>query len=145
MDYDYTELRDPAIGSRGRSTGTNWPARDSFVTRNGLPFSAETRTILPPRATRRFDVELGPRRAIFRMKPQRFDELFARIVDMAVQLCEAASADGLLVLLEGPTDWEQLKERGGNIKILVAAAANSLTPKNFSPRNCSKKLFTETQ
>ena len=55
------------------------------------------------------------------MKPQRFDELFARIVEMAVQLCDAARADGLLVLLEGPTDWEQLKQRGGNANILVAA------------------------
>ncbi len=55
------------------------------------------------------------------MKHQRFDTQFATIYDLAVSLSQAADADALLVMLDGPTDWQQLKSRAGSEKILVAA------------------------
>jgi DNA integrity scanning protein DisA with diadenylate cyclase activity len=55
------------------------------------------------------------------MKPQKFDEQFATIYDLAVRLAASTRADALLVMLEGPTDWEQLKARAAGAKILVAA------------------------
>jgi DNA integrity scanning protein DisA with diadenylate cyclase activity len=54
------------------------------------------------------------------MKPQRFNEQFASIFDLAVQFATTTKADALLVLLEGPTDWEELKKRGGPARIVVA-------------------------
>jgi DNA integrity scanning protein DisA with diadenylate cyclase activity len=55
------------------------------------------------------------------MKPQKFTEQFAKVYDLAVKLCAASDADALLVMLDGPTDWEKLKVSGGNEAILVAA------------------------
>lgn len=55
------------------------------------------------------------------MKPQTFSKQFATIYELAVQLSQAAEADALLVLLDGPTDWEALKKIAGNEKLLVAA------------------------
>ncbi len=55
------------------------------------------------------------------MKPQKFNKQFATIYDLAVRLSAAAEADAIMVVLDGPTDWRQLKERAGNEKILVAA------------------------
>lgn len=53
------------------------------------------------------------------MKPlsQQFPALFS----LAVQLSAAVEADAVLVMLEGPTDWNALKAGAGNQKILVAA------------------------
>lgn len=45
------------------------------------------------------------------------------MLDLGVQLLVATEADALLVVLEGPTDWDQLKERAGEHKCLVAADA----------------------
>jgi hypothetical protein len=55
------------------------------------------------------------------MKPQRFDAQFAAILDLAAQLCAQTDAGSLLVMLEGPTDWEQLRERAGELQVVVAA------------------------
>ena len=55
------------------------------------------------------------------MEPQKFTKQFGRIYDLAVQLSAAAEADALLVMLDGPTDWQKLKSRAGNEKIVVAA------------------------
>ena len=55
------------------------------------------------------------------MKPQRFNEQFASIYDLAVSLSKQVEADALLVMLDGPTDWKQLSDRAGHEKILVAA------------------------
>lgn len=55
------------------------------------------------------------------MKPQRFDGQFASIVDLAVRLCAGTDAHSLLVMLEGPTDWGQLKSRAGELRVVVAA------------------------
>ena len=40
---------------------------------------------------------------------------------LAVQLSKVTDADALLLLLEAPTDWEQLKENAGNETIVIAA------------------------
>src|SRR5262245_38368682 len=55
------------------------------------------------------------------MKPQRFEEVFAKIVELAVQLRDVANGDALLILLEGPTEWHLLKQVTGDIKVLVAS------------------------
>jgi DNA integrity scanning protein DisA with diadenylate cyclase activity len=55
------------------------------------------------------------------MKPQKFTDQFARVYELAVKLCDVADADALLVMLEGPTDWERLKATSGQEHILVAA------------------------
>ena len=55
------------------------------------------------------------------MKQQKFTEQFATIYDLAIRLSQAADSDALLVLLEGPTDWEELKKRAGKETILIAA------------------------
>src|SRR5688500_16974256 len=56
-----------------------------------------------------------------RMKPHRFTEEFETICGLAAQMAKALRADALLVLLEGPTDWQRLKAVAGDVKILVAA------------------------
>jgi DNA integrity scanning protein DisA with diadenylate cyclase activity len=55
------------------------------------------------------------------MKPQKFSKQFATIYDLAVRLAAAAEADAILVVLDGPTDWAQLRQRSGSQKVLVAA------------------------
>jgi len=60
-------------------------------------------------------------RATFGMKPQRFDKQFAALIDLAARLCAETEAASLLIMLEGPTDWELLRERVGEVQIVVAA------------------------
>ena len=55
------------------------------------------------------------------MKPQKFTEQLSTIYGLAVRLSKAVDADALLILLEGPTDWDQLKKLAGREKILIAA------------------------
>jgi DNA integrity scanning protein DisA with diadenylate cyclase activity len=55
------------------------------------------------------------------MKFQKFTPQFATIFDLAVKLCAATEADAILVLLDGPTEWSQLRERAGTEKVVVAA------------------------
>ena len=55
------------------------------------------------------------------MKPQKFTKQFATIYGLAVQICTSGEADAILVMLDGPSDWSQLKQRGGTAKILVVA------------------------
>ena len=59
------------------------------------------------------------------MKQQKFGERFATIYGTAVKLAKVTDAEALVVLLDGPTDWEQLKKRAGKEKIVVVP---SLTP-----------------
>ena len=54
------------------------------------------------------------------MKPQRFTKQFGSFLDTAVRLCRESAADAVLVLLDGPTDWEQLRTRADGIKLIVA-------------------------
>src|SRR5262249_6636427 len=55
------------------------------------------------------------------MTNQRFDEQFAAIIDLAAKLCAQTEAGSLLVMVEGHTNWEQLRERTGDLQIVVAA------------------------
>ena len=55
------------------------------------------------------------------MKSQKFTPQFAAILDLAVQLLVATEADAILVVLDGRTDWGQLKEHAGDHKCVVAA------------------------
>ena len=55
------------------------------------------------------------------MKTQRLTDQFQKIIDLAGRLAGLVAADALLVLLEGPTDWEQFKILVGDGKVLVAA------------------------
>jgi len=55
------------------------------------------------------------------MKPQKFTKKFAKIYDLAVRLANATDADSLLVLLDAPTQWEQLQKRANGESILIAA------------------------
>ena len=55
------------------------------------------------------------------MKTLRLTERFEVIFDTAARLSRSVDADGLLLLVEGPADWERLKGLAGEEKILVAA------------------------
>lgn len=55
------------------------------------------------------------------MKPLRFDPQLAAIIELAARLCRDTEAGSLLVMLEGPTEWERLKQSVGKLKIVVAA------------------------
>lgn len=55
------------------------------------------------------------------VRTYRFTEDFETIIDTASKLARATGADALLVLLDGPTDWERLKIHIGEEKVLVAA------------------------
>jgi diadenylate cyclase len=55
------------------------------------------------------------------MKAQRFDTRFAALIDLAARLCRATDASSILVMLEGPTEWDQLLGAVGELKMIVAA------------------------
>lgn len=55
------------------------------------------------------------------MQEQRFAGQFATCFQQAVSLAKTVDADALLILLDGPTDWADLREKSGAIKVLVAA------------------------
>jgi diadenylate cyclase len=55
------------------------------------------------------------------MIPQRFNRQFAEFLELAIRLAETVEADALMVVLDGPTDWQKLKERTTRIKVLVSA------------------------
>ncbi len=55
------------------------------------------------------------------MKFQKFTPQFATILETALQLCTATGADAVLLVLDGPSDWVQIKERIGEHKVLVVA------------------------
>jgi len=55
------------------------------------------------------------------MQPLRFTEQFKNLFNMAVRLTESAGAEAILMLLEGPADWQRLKNLADTAKILVAA------------------------
>ena len=54
------------------------------------------------------------------MKQQKFTDRFASVLDLGLSLAKEAEAEAILVLLEGPTDWEQLDEHRGNAKVILA-------------------------
>jgi DNA integrity scanning protein DisA with diadenylate cyclase activity len=52
---------------------------------------------------------------------QRLTDQFQKIIDLAGRLAGVVAADALLVLLEAPTEWEELKMLIGDGKVLIAA------------------------
>ena len=54
------------------------------------------------------------------MSSAKFNEQFANLVRLAIELTKSAEADALLVMVEGPIDWEQLKKSTGHQKIILA-------------------------
>lgn len=55
------------------------------------------------------------------MKQQKFTDRFAAIFDLGLSMAKEAEADAILVLLEGPTDWEQLNAHRKKAKLILAA------------------------
>lgn len=55
------------------------------------------------------------------MKSLRFNEQFKTVYDSAVQLTRAVEARALLVLLDGPTNWEELLQHAAGLRVVVAA------------------------
>ncbi len=55
------------------------------------------------------------------MQPLRFTEQFKTLYRLALRLSDAAGAEAILLLLEGPADWQRLKKMAQDEKILVAA------------------------
>lgn len=55
------------------------------------------------------------------MKTYRFTDQFQTIFEVAAKLSQAVDADALMLLVDGPTDWERLKKQAGEEKILIAA------------------------
>jgi len=55
------------------------------------------------------------------MKPLRLTDRFKTLFNMATALSRSAGADAVLLLLDGPGDWQRLRKRAGDAKILVAA------------------------
>ena len=54
-----------------------------------------------------------------RVKTYRFNDQLKTIFAAAAQLSAAVDADALLMLLDGPTDWERLKSLAGEEKIVI--------------------------
>lgn len=54
-------------------------------------------------------------------KSKKKEDRFATMFGLAVQLAKFEQADALLVWLDQPTDWEQLKKIAGKTPVLVAA------------------------
>ena len=50
----------------------------------------------------------------------RWDSISRKNI-LAANLCAQTDASSLLVMLEGPTDWEQLREHAQDLQIVIAA------------------------
>jgi DNA integrity scanning protein DisA with diadenylate cyclase activity len=55
------------------------------------------------------------------MRTQKLTDQFQHVIDLATQLAEVVSADALMILLEGSTDWQQLRKAVGKRRVLLAA------------------------
>jgi len=55
------------------------------------------------------------------VKPLRFTEQFQTLFELAVQFSRTVDADALMLLVEGPADWQRLKGLAGDEKLLIAA------------------------
>ena len=55
------------------------------------------------------------------MQVQRFDSRFAALIDLAARLCRSTDAGSILIMLEGPTEWDQLRDAVGELKLVAAA------------------------
>lgn len=54
------------------------------------------------------------------MSPQKSSEKFNTLCELALQLSKAVDADALLLVVESPLDWEQVKKLIGRRKLLIA-------------------------
>ena len=59
------------------------------------------------------------------MKTQKFNKQFAKFFDLASQLAKTVEADALLVVLDAPTDWQKLRDRSGDTKILITSESDA--------------------
>jgi DNA integrity scanning protein DisA with diadenylate cyclase activity len=57
------------------------------------------------------------------MQPLKFNDEFETVYDAAVRLAKSSAANALLLLLDGPTEWQQLKQHAAGQRVLVAADA----------------------
>lgn len=55
------------------------------------------------------------------MKQLRVTEQFQQMLDLAARLAEAVEAEALMLLLEGPADWAELKQIAPDVKLLLTA------------------------
>lgn len=55
------------------------------------------------------------------MNSQKITKRFSRLFEMAVSLAKSTEADALLVLLDGPTEWQRLRKLAKGQKVLIAA------------------------
>jgi DNA integrity scanning protein DisA with diadenylate cyclase activity len=55
------------------------------------------------------------------MKPLRLTDRFKTLFTTAVQLSQAAGADAVLLMIDGPTDWARLSSLAGDQPLLIAA------------------------
>jgi DNA integrity scanning protein DisA with diadenylate cyclase activity len=55
------------------------------------------------------------------MPPKRLSQQFRTFFEIGQRLAEEASADGILLLVEAPTDWKELKDLAGDCKLVIAA------------------------
>lgn len=51
----------------------------------------------------------------------KLNEQFQSIIDLAARLAEVVAADALMILLEGPTDWQELREVTTGQRVVLAA------------------------
>ena len=55
------------------------------------------------------------------MRAEPLSEQFQSILDLAAQLAGVVLADALMILLEGPTDWQELREATTGQRVLLTA------------------------
>jgi DNA integrity scanning protein DisA with diadenylate cyclase activity len=55
------------------------------------------------------------------VRPQKLTEQFQQILELAVELSKSVGADALLLLIEGPLEWERLRSLAGGLKTLIVA------------------------
>lgn len=56
-----------------------------------------------------------------RVRPLRIGEKFEAVFSSAVKLTEMLEASAVLLLLEGPADWQRLKALAGGTRVILAA------------------------
>ncbi len=72
---------------------------------------------MSPPATPSLDVS----RPGTRVRPLRITDKFESVFTSAVKLTETLAAEAVLLLLEGPADWQRLKTLSGGTRVILAA------------------------
>jgi len=54
------------------------------------------------------------------MKPQRYTKQFSTFYNQAVEVAKLAEADALVIMVDGPSDWEKLNTKANGQKVIVA-------------------------